>query len=238
MTTFVLVHGAWQGGWVWRKVAQRLRAGGHLVFTPTLTGLCERAHLASADVDLQTHIQDVVGLIETEDLTDVLLVGHSYAGMVITGVADRVAERLQGLVYLDAFIPESGASMESLAVPGRFEALKQKAVDAGDPNMTPPPEASFWSIKDPEDEAWLDRRTTAHPLGTYTQKLDYTVKLEEVGSLTYVLAEINALGQFDKFADYARQNPAWHVETVPCGHEAMVDEPQKLNDILVDAAQQ
>ncbi|WP_444900316.1 alpha/beta fold hydrolase [Microbulbifer sp. VAAC004] len=108
MATFVLVHGAWQGGWCWRRVADRLRNFGHLVFAPTLTGLGERVHLLNDKIDLDTHIQDVLGVIESEELSNIILCGHSYGGMVITGVADKVPSNVRTLVYLDALVPESG----------------------------------------------------------------------------------------------------------------------------------
>jgi pimeloyl-ACP methyl ester carboxylesterase len=237
MTTFVFLHGAWHGGWAWRKVEERLRALGHQVYAPTLTGLGERAHLASPEIDLDTHIQDVVGLLETEELTDVLLVGHSYAGMVITGVAGQIADRLKGLVYLDAFVPESGQSLSSMAAPGRFETFKQLAIDAGDPLWIPKPDASFWSVIDPEDVAWLNRRLTAHPINTYTQAVEYSIALKEVGSLTYIHAAGNKIGQFDKYADQVKADPNWHLDVVPCGHEVMVDMPDELVEMLVAAAE-
>ncbi|MFP6713186.1 MAG: alpha/beta fold hydrolase [Rhodospirillales bacterium] len=236
MTTFVLVHGAWHGGWCWRKVDAALRERGYQVFTPTLTGLGESAHLASPDIILDTHIQDIVGLLEVEDLSDVVLVGHSYAGMVITGVADKAADRLKGLVYLDAFIPKSGQSMKSIAVPGRFEMLVQKAVDAGHPTMMAPPEARYWSVIEAEDADWLNRRLTAHPINTYTQAVEYSIDLKDVGSLTYIQAAVNELGQFDKFADQVKGNPAWQYHLVDCGHEIMVDKPGELIELLADAA--
>ena len=111
MANFVLVHGAWHGGWCWVRVAERLRRDGHFVVTPTLTGLGERAHLLNRDINLDTHITDIVAVLEAEELQDVVLCGHSYGGCVITGVADRVAERLRAVVYLDAFIPEDGQSL-------------------------------------------------------------------------------------------------------------------------------
>jgi pimeloyl-ACP methyl ester carboxylesterase len=236
MTNFVLVHGAWHGGWAWQKITEPLRALGHRVYTPTLTGLGERAHLFSADVAMDTHIQDVVGLLEKEELEDVLLVGHSYGGTVITGVAGQVAKRLKGLVYLDAFVPESGQSMETMAMPGRFEMMTEKANAAGTPLLMSPPEASFWSVIDPADIAWLDRRMTPHPINTYKQAVEYSIDLKNVGSLTYVQATGNTLGQFDRFAEQARMDNAWHLEVVPCGHEVMVDMPEKLVEMLCTAA--
>src|SRR5262249_14497470 len=126
MITYVLVHGAWHGGWCWKKVTPLLRASGYAVFTPTLTGLGERSHLLSPEVSLHTHIQDVVAVVEYEDLREVMLVGHSYGGMVITGVAERVPARLSQLVYLDAFVPEHGQALLDLHSPderARFQEL-------------------------------------------------------------------------------------------------------------------
>ena len=123
MATFVLVHGAWHGGWCWRFVRPLL--GGHDVYAPSLTGLGERKHLARADVDLDTHIADVVSLLEMEDLCDVVLVGHSYGGMVITGAADRAPERIGRLVYLDAFVPENGKCTLDYVVPERAAPIRE-----------------------------------------------------------------------------------------------------------------
>src|ERR1700728_4589280 len=112
--TFVLVHGAWHGGWCWRRVTDRLTVKGHRVYTPTLTGVADRSHLLSESVNLSTHVTDVVNLIRWEEMTDIVLCGHSYGGMVVTGVADKMSERIAALVYLDAFVPESGQSMQDL----------------------------------------------------------------------------------------------------------------------------
>jgi len=235
MTTFVFVHGAWQGGWVWRKVAPPLRALGHRVFTPTLTGLGERAHLATLDVNLDTHIQDIVGLLKTEEVTDVVLVGHSYASMVITGVADQAAEHLQGLVYIDAFVPESGVSMQSNN-PSRFEMFAKHVDDKNNETMILAPDAGMWDIVEAADADWLNRHLTPQPIKTYTQKIDHAVNFAEFESLTYVHAAGNKLGQFDKYADKFSADPAWQYYSVGCGHEVMVDRPDKLIEILSEVA--
>ncbi len=235
MTTFVLIHGAWHGGWVWRKVDAPLRAAGHRVFTPTLTGLGERAHLASLDVDLDTHIQDIVGLLEAEELTDVLLVGHSYAGIVITGVADKAAERLRGLVYIDAFVPDSDFSLQANN-PSRFEMFAKLVDDEGDDIMILPADANMWSVEDEDDVDWLNRRMTPQPINTYRQKLTYTVRLEDVGNLTYIYAAGNKLGQFDKYAGMLSVDSTWQYYSVDCGHEVMVDRPDKLGEIRSEVA--
>ena len=235
MTIFVFVPGAWHGGWVCRKVAGPLRAKGHRVFTPTLTGLGECAHLASLDVDLDTHIQDIVGLLEKEELSDVVLVGHSYAGMVITGVADKAANRLRGLVYIDAFVPESGMSMQANN-PSRFAMFAKLVDDEGNDTMILPADAGMWSVVDEADVEWLNRRLTPQPINTYTQPLIHDVNFAAFDSLTYIYAAGNKLGQFDKYADKFSADPAWQYYSVGCGHEVMVDRPDQLVEILTEVA--
>src|SRR5947208_7876814 len=137
-TTFVLVHGAWHGGWCWIKVTRLLTDAAHVVHTPTLTGLGERAHLARPEIDLEAHIQDIVAVLEAEELRNVVLVGHSYAGMVITGVAARVPNRIASLVYLDAFVPEAGRSLLSYQPPERAEAMRSAATREGEGWRIPP----------------------------------------------------------------------------------------------------
>lgn len=167
MATFVLVHGAWHGGWCWKKVTPMLRAAGHEVFTPTLTGLGERAHLLGPNVTLATHIADVVNLLVYEDLTDVLLVGHSYGGMVIAGVSERVPERLRRLLYLDAALPDDGQSFFDV-----YPDLRKRWVeDAREMNgtrvyMLPMSDwlTERWRITDPDDVAWMLSRLTPQPL--------------------------------------------------------------------------
>jgi pimeloyl-ACP methyl ester carboxylesterase len=139
MATFVLVHGSWAGGVVWRQLAPRLRKAGHVVYAPTLTGIGERKHLLNREIDLDTHIQDVIGVIDDEDLSDIVLVGHSYGGMVISGVADRVPEKVASLVYLDAFVPENGQSCQSLLPPDR----RWTTVPGEDWLVAPIPPAGF-----------------------------------------------------------------------------------------------
>src|SRR5262245_57469781 len=169
MATFLICHGAWSAGWAWKKVRPLLRAAGHEVFTPTYTGLGERAHLSSRAVNLDTHIADVLGVIDCEDLRDVVLVGHSYGGMVATGVADRARERIAKLVYIDAFVPEHGESLLGME-PAEVRARRLEAIAAhGDgwliPPNPPPPDTS------PEDLAWITPRRRWQPVGCLTQPL-------------------------------------------------------------------
>src|SRR5205809_2952479 len=138
MTSFVLIHGAWHGSWCWKRVRRLLQAQGHDVFTPTLTGVGERSHLLSRDVNLETHILDIVNLIRWEELSDIVLCGHSYGGCVISGVADRIPDRIRALVYLDAFVPENGENLGQ-HVPGPlFNQLLEGVTKVGDGWKVPP----------------------------------------------------------------------------------------------------
>ena len=167
MATFVLVHGSGGGGWYWQPVAWLLRAAGSEVYTPTLTGVGDRSHLADCAIDLNTHIKDVANLLFYEDLTDVILVGHSYGGMVITGVAAAVPERLDLLVYLDAYLPDEGQSEADLwPAPMRRAMEADESVGRGQRPLPPP---AFFGITDPEMADWVSARTTPHPMATYKQ---------------------------------------------------------------------
>ena len=144
-TTFVLVHGAWHGGWCYARVAALLRARGHTVFTPTLTGQGERAHLLSGSINLSTHIEDVLGVFRFERLDGVVLAGHSYGGMVITGVADRIAEKIKALAYLDAFIPEDGQSLFDINIPANTQRFLDNAGENGG-LAVPAPSAAYFGV--------------------------------------------------------------------------------------------
>jgi pimeloyl-ACP methyl ester carboxylesterase len=161
----VIVHGACGGGWEWSGVARRLRPLGHEVFTPTLTGLGERAHLLSPDIGLETHIADVVNVLELEDLRDVVLAGHSYGGMVVVGAADRVPERIARLVVVDGFLPMPGQSSQDLTEPEFFEAMVTPARERGDGWRVP-----AWDDED-ELEPWYRDRLRDHPLKTLTDPI-------------------------------------------------------------------
>src|SRR4029453_15904499 len=176
MAIYVLVHGGGHGGWCYQPVARLLRAAGHDVYTPTLTGLGERAHLVGPHVDLDLHIQDVVALLRYEDLHDVILVGHSYGGMVITGIADRAADRIGRLVYLDAANPVNGQSLIDVAGPV-IESVRPfgEVVDGVELVLLPAPGAgAFYGVTDPDDVAWMDERLTGHPWACFEQKLELT----------------------------------------------------------------
>jgi pimeloyl-ACP methyl ester carboxylesterase len=231
--TFVLVHGAWHGGWCWRRVAERLERQGHRVFTPTLTGLGERAHLLSAAVNLDTHIVDVVNVIRYEALSDIVLVGHSYAGFVISGVAEQEEGTIASFVFLDAFVPEDGDSMATIGTPITREAIAA-AVKRSDSALPPRP-AELFHVN-PADRAWVDRLCGPHPIGTFTQPVKLTGVRERIGKKIYIRASGYPNVVFDAHAAKLKARPGWRVEDVPCGHDVMVDMPDHLVDILTKVA--
>ncbi len=240
MTTYVLVHGAWHGGWCYRDTAQALRAAGHTVFTPTHTGVGERAHQGGENVTLETHIRDVLGCIEAEELQDVVLCGHSYGGMVITGVADRVPARIRALVYLDAFVPEQGQSLINLlhqALPPEVAAGFQGAFrgSAAEGGRAAPIPAETFNIR-AENRAWVDRRCVPQALATFEMPALLTGAGAAVAQRVYILADGWDPSPFRHFAARYEGQPGWHVVKMKCGHDVMVDEPQALADELLKLA--
>ena len=163
MASFVLVPGAWLGGWCWSKVAGVLRDAGHYVFAPTLTGLSDRAELISRDVGLLTHVMDLDALFRSEDLRRVILVGHSYGGTVITAAAELLVQRLDMLVCLDASVPEDGQSNNDVLLPTQSASIRQRALQDGDGWLVPPPSVVDWGLES-DDVDRVERRLTAHPL--------------------------------------------------------------------------
>ena len=226
MANFVLVHGAWHGGWCWRFVRPLL--SGHQVFTPSLTGLGERQHLARPGIDLDTHIEDVVSLLEMEDLRDVVLVGHSYGGMVVTGAADRAPQRIKRLVYLDAFVPENGKCLLDYAVPERAARMREEGEKAG--SVAPPP-LSLWGITKQEHIDFVKPREARHPFGTMVQKINLKGHAERLPR-TFIYCSSPATGSFDQFAAKYRNDPAWKFFELPTGHDAMILMPERVAELL------
>jgi pimeloyl-ACP methyl ester carboxylesterase len=233
MTTFVLVHGAWHGSWCWKRVRKALQSARHDVFTPTLTGVADRSHLASPNVDLETHINDVANLIRWEELDDIVLCGHSYSGCVITGVADRVPERLRALVYLDAFILENGQSLHDTLPPPARAAQVAGADKDGDGWRVPPISAEFFQVN-MADRTWVDAQCTPQPLATFAQRLTLRNRFP-AEKVTHVLATGYEQSPFPPFHALAKKK-GWHTVTVDCGHDVMLDRPEDLVRILLDAA--
>jgi pimeloyl-ACP methyl ester carboxylesterase len=237
VTTFVLVHGAWHGGWCWRRVAPLLRAAGRDVQTPTLTGLGERAHLLSRAVDLETHVQDVVNVLRYEELREVVLVGHSYGGMVIAGVAERAAERLARLIYLDAFVPLDGRCLLDFFPERAREETLARARSEGDGWRLPPRyEEQPFGVTDPADAAWVRSKLTAHPVATWTQPLRLASPTAAALPRTFVAC--TETSWFGQYADRARSEPGWGYRELPTGHDAMITTPRGLADLLREIAEE
>jgi pimeloyl-ACP methyl ester carboxylesterase len=232
MATYVLVHGAFHGGWCWRDVAARLREAGHLVFTPTLTGLGERAHLASPAVGLSTHIQDVLAVLRWEGLADAVLVGHSYGGAVISGVADRAADRLRALVYLDAAVPHDGVSVLEHQPAERGRHM-QELVAGNDGWRLPPYSAEFYGVSDPEKQRWVDALCVPQPFATFRERAVYANGgPEAVARKLYILCTDPPLPVMRQFYDEVRVKPGWDAIELATGHDAMVTVPDELARIL------
>lgn len=234
MATFVLVHGAWHGGWCWRRVADRLRAAGHDVYTPTLTGLADRSHLLSPSVRLQTHILDIANLLSWEDLESVILCGHSYGGMVITGAADREASRIKSLVYVDAFVPSDGESAMDSRPPERVKLAFEQIRSVGEGWWMPPTPAASFRVNE-ADQAWVDAKCTNFPISCFTQPVRLTGAVDGISSKYYVRAGGYKAPQFDACVEKLSGNADWDVRSLPCGHDIMVDMPDELTAILEEA---
>lgn len=227
---FVLVHGAWHGGWCWRRVADRLEAAGHKVYAPTLTGLADRLHLLNDTVTLDTHVADIAQLIEWEDLNDVILCGHSYAGFVTAGVVERALPRIAAIVLVDAYVPRDGESMFDVATPSSRAAL-EAAIKAGE-SVRQPPRAATFNVNE-RDRAWVDSKVTPQPVSVALQKIRLSGALENVPSRTYVRATGYPNPTFDRYLAEAKQKRGWQTFEVLCGHDIMVDRPAALADVLL-----
>jgi pimeloyl-ACP methyl ester carboxylesterase len=234
MSAYVLVHGAWHGSWCWRRVRKILQARGHDVFTPTLTGVAERSHLLSPGVNLDTHIDDIVNLIRWEELSDVVLCGHSYGGCVISGVADRVADRIGALVYLDAFVLENGQSLHDTLPPEQRNAQLEAASRAGEVWKVPPIPAEVFRVN-AADAAWVNRQCTMQPLATFTQPLKLTGRIQEIKNVTFLLATGFEHSPFPPHYEKAKAR-GWKTRTFACGHDVMLDMPAELAEALILAS--
>ena len=231
MSTYVLVHGAWGGSWCWKGIRRALQARGHEVYTPTLTGVGERSHLLSPQVDLHTHISDVVNLIRWEDLSDIVLCGHSYGGCVVTGAADRVADRISALVYVDAFVPDNGRSLHDTLPAEQRDAQVRGALTSGDGWRVPPIPAEIFNVN-LRDRDWVNRQRTPQSLATFQQPLQLTGAIERIKSITYILATGWEHSPFPQFYEKAKAK-GWATLTMDCGHDVMLDKPEELLQVLL-----
>jgi pimeloyl-ACP methyl ester carboxylesterase len=237
MTTFVLVHGAWGGSYGFRTVRGPLREAGHEVFTPSLTGIGERAHLASPQVNLTTHVTDVVNTVLYEDLGDIVLVGYSYGGMVVTGALEHIAERVAHLVYLDAFLPADGESLDDLAQAGYGAG----AIGPGSEWLVPP---LARALHDPVEAAWYTARRSPHPVGCFTEPVRLRKPLEDYPfTRTYIKATEDprpATGTrpspFWRAAGRAKTDPAWRYREIDTDHMILANRPAELVTLLLELA--
>lgn len=233
-STMILVHGGWHGGWCWQRVSPLLRAVGHLVLTPTLTGLADRARVLTPEIGLDTHIADIASLLTYGDLSDVVLVGHSYAGMVITGVAAAIPARIRHVVYLDAFVPQPGNALLDLLPPERAAFYTQAAQEHGDGWRVPPPPVSALGVSDGEDAAWLTALLTDQPLRSFTQPLPEQVESAISLPRTFIHCTEGPIApSFAPFAEQVRSNPTWSYHELATGHDAMITAPEELARLLV-----
>lgn len=242
MADFVLVHGAWHGGWCWREVVRALAAAGHRAHAVTLTGLGERAHLMSPLITLETHISDVLNAIEAEEMRDVVLAVHSYTGMLGTAVADRAGQRLKHLVYVDAVVPKPGESWSSTHASATREARLAAAQASADYSFPPPDPAVFGLQAEAYD--WVKRRQTPHPGHTYQAALQFEPARVAAVPRTFVDCTQPALGTIDVIRQRVRDPRFWdgawqggggaRLVELKTGHDPMVSEPQALTRILLD----
>jgi len=233
----VLVHGAWGGAWIWRRVLGPLRAAGHEVHAVTLTGDGERAHLRRPDIGLKTHVADVVGLIEAEELSDIVLVGHSYGGMVITGAADALLARdrslLRRLVYVDAMVPLPG---ECWAEHHNPEVVASRtALARAHDNALPPPDPDGFGLTG-ADRDWLQRRQVAHPFGPYREPLDYDGARLAGVPRSFVDCNSPAYPTIAPMRRRVRELPGWRVHEMATGHCPMVSQPGPFTALLMAEA--
>ena len=231
---FVLVHGAWHGGWCWRDVAAVLRTAGHQVFTPTMTGLGERAHLLNAQVGLSTFIDDIAAVILSEELDNVVLVGHSFGGHVINGVADRMPQLLRQLIYLDGLVVQHGQSALSI-MPPAVQAERARTMDAEGLRMTIPSPDQF-GLSDPAQLAWVMRQLTPHPLKGYTEPLQLQHPLGNGLPKTYIAVTDPWYAPLAELRQWVRSQPDWDWRELAACHNAMVSAPLALASLLMELA--
>lgn len=238
MSALVLIHGAWHGAWCWRRVLPGLRAAGHGAHAVTLTGVGERAHLLRPDLRLRDHIADVLGLIDAEELgDDLVLVGHSYGGLVMTGVADALLTRglkPRHLVYVDAVTPHPGESWSSQHAPETVRARLEAAAQRPDGAM-PPPDAAVFGL-DGADRDWVNRRQTPQPAGVYQDRLDFDAARIATLPRTFIDCTAPALPTIAVMRERVRREPGWQVLELATGHDPMISAPEALVALLLDCA--
>ena len=230
--TYVLVHGAYGGGWIWRDVAAGLRRLGHEVRTPTQTGLGERSHLMSRQITVETHIEDVANVIETDELRDIILVGHSYGGVAVTGVADRLTDRIRHIVYLDALIPENGEKVFDILPAGMADGRRQVAREQGGGVALPVPGPEGFPIPASPNKDWFMRRLRPHPIGTYESPMRLSKPAGAGLPVTYVAYTRPALASIEPSRQRAKAKQGWRYIDLPVPHDVEIPDPQRVVDLL------
>jgi pimeloyl-ACP methyl ester carboxylesterase len=235
--TFVFVSGAFAGGWIWRRVADQCEQKGHKVFAPTLTGLGERSHLLSKDVNLDTHIADVVNLIKWESLENVCLVSWSYAGFVGAGALESIGDRVSSIVWLDAFLPSDGQKVVDYSVGGPFAKIVQTAVEKGEASFSPPPKFPPAAVSE-RDQPFAQSKMTAHPVGTYVQPIKLSGALQKVAKKTYIRIPKFPQPSFDKALADCKADKSWATFELPpdVGHMSMLDAPDRTSELILQGA--
>lgn len=229
--TFLLVHGAYHGGWCWQFVAEHLRERGHRVYTPTLSGLGERARLLAQRPTLDTFVYDLLEVIEAEGLDDIVLVGHSFGGAAVAGVTDRVPERIRHLVLLDALILPPNTAVSDQVAPDAFAHFAALAESSGGLAIPAPP-AAYFGVTDPDQAVWLESRLTPHPLSTFTSPLHFDHPYGAGRPVTFVACTDPVFRETARYAEQARHTPGWGYREIATGHDAMVSAPGELAELL------
>lgn len=227
--TFVLIHGAWHGGWCWSRLARLLRADGHQVFAPTLTGLGERSHLMSDAITLETHIKDITNVFAFEDLNDAVLVAHSYGGWPASGALEQLEGRVASVVFVDAFLPENGQRGLDQNSPESIKAINA-ALERGEASRKGPNAAAFGVL--PENQAWVDAKMTPQPIGVSLSAITLTGARDRVPRKSYIRAGLYKQPSFDRYLQERSATPGWQTQTIASGHDVMVDHPDKLYAML------
>lgn len=252
MATFVLVHGGWHGAWCWKKLTPLLQSAGHQVFTPTMTGMGERSNELTPDIGISTHIQDVVQVIEDNHLEKVILLGHSYGGMIITGVVDRVPDCIAHLVYLDTFVPRDGESMADV-VPNNVSGLRKEALAHGDGWRVAPLHAMPFGIEEvfgvtQEPElSWVKSMITPQPLKTFEEHLNLrNPDIVSSKPRTHIYCSGSGPYYYRTLFNIMRMTlmrrtmpptgPGWRLRRLPTGHDCMITMPRELADLLLEIA--
>jgi pimeloyl-ACP methyl ester carboxylesterase len=231
--TYVLVHGAWHGGWCWKDVNEALRGMGHRVSTPTQTGLGERKHLLSRDITLDTFTADILNHIEAEELNDVILVGHSFAGTSVSGVADKIPNRIRHLVYLDSTILENGQSVFGVLPPDVVAARRKLVTEQGQGIFIPaPPPAAFGIPENHPSADWVKRRLTPHPVSAFDSPMRINNPVANGRPRTYIHCTSPVYEPLEKTRQWVRKQENWRWQELATGHDAMVTAPTELARIL------